>query len=630
MKRVAQAKNVAAARDPLGAATPLASFVAQAGALTRDERLRIVRQALILIGENYAHLPLKRAMHSIDPVQRLKLLQVTLESASDAEQPADVEFHRELTEIFMSLRDLHTNYLLPAPYSLMTAFLPFIVEDYFRDGRRRYVVSHVAQSFAHSTFGPGVEVLYWNGMPIERAVMQNGQRYAGSNREARHARGVETLTIRSLMLSPPPDEEWVIVGYETESGENAEIRFDWQVSPSIPSALDPNAAAHQRAASALGLDLENEIVRRMRAALFAPHVLDSGHKAAAGLGPLESRFPDVFTAKKVTTPSGTFGYLRIWTFSHWPPEEFVSELVRLIGALPQRGLIIDVRGNGGGVIMNGELILQTLTPRPIEPEPLQFLNTPLNLEICRRNGPQSNWTDLSAWQPSIAQALQTGAVFSAGFPITDPQQCNEIGQKYFGPVVLVTDALCYSTTDIFAAGFQDHDIGPILGTDGNTGAGGANVWEHHYFVSDILPDAVYQDLPGGAGMRISIRRTLRVGRHAGAPLEDLGVTPQHRHHLSRNDVLHDNQDLIRRAAALLADLPARSLTITMRGATVIADVEGITRVDVYVDDRPSHSIDVENGRVQFDVPHSGLLELRGFDAAKLVARYRTRMLISTE
>ena len=44
--------------------------------------------------------------------------------------------------------------------------------------------------------------------------------------------------------------------------------------------------------------------------------------------------------------------------------------------------------------------------------------------------------------------------------------------------MLVTDAFCYSTTDIFAAGFQDHEIGTILGCHDNTGAGGANVWDH--------------------------------------------------------------------------------------------------------------------------------------------------------
>lgn len=36
----------------------------------------------------------------------------------------------QMTEIFTSIRDLHTNYLLPAPFNGMTAFLPFMVEDY--------------------------------------------------------------------------------------------------------------------------------------------------------------------------------------------------------------------------------------------------------------------------------------------------------------------------------------------------------------------------------------------------------------------------------------------------------------------------------------------------------------------
>ena len=44
--------------------------------------------------------------------------------------------------------------------------------------------------------------------------------------------------------------------------------------------------------------------------------------------------------------------------------------------------------------------------------------------------------------------------------------------------MLITDALCYSAADIFAAGFQDNGLGAIVGTDAHTGAGGANVWTH--------------------------------------------------------------------------------------------------------------------------------------------------------
>lgn len=625
-----------AVRRHFAKAMDLPTFLGSAGELTAADRKLIVQQALILIEQNYAHLPLKKAMHSIDPVQRLKVLLQTMEMTPPSREFSEVEFHAEMTDIFTSVRDLHTNYLLPAPFNGMTAFLPFMVEDYVDHGKRRYLVSHVAEGFSHPTFRPGVDVVYWNGTPIDRAVANNAQRYAGSNRDARHARGVQTLTTRALVIAPPPDEEWVVVGYRTKAGKLADVRLDWQVNPPLPASLDAPAATG-RAVSGLGLDLEQDIVQRVRKSLFAPQVVDAEKKAARKairgvLADLESGMPNVFEARKVTTPSGTFGYLRVRTFSVFPPENFINEFIRLITALPPRGLILDVRGNGGGVINAGEFALQTLTARRIEPEPLQFINTPLNLAICRRNGPTSNWSDLSPWVESMEQALQTGSAFSAGFPVSSPEMCNAIGQKYFGPVVLITDGLCYSTTDIFASGFQDHEIGPVLGVAGSTGAGGANVWEQQYFASDILPGSVYQPLPNGAGMRVAIRRTLRVGRRAGAPVEDLGVIPDKRHDITRNDLLKGNVDLINKAGELLAAMPARQFSATVQESSptqvsLSFDTEGMTRLDVYLGDRPIQSLDLHGGKAAIVVKKThgpqATLEVRGFDKTQLVARYRT-------
>lgn len=630
-----------AVREHFAGATDLPTFLAGAGQLTPEQRKLIAEQALILIEQNYAHLPLKRAMHSVDPVQRLRLLLQTSDQVSQDALTSEAEFHREMTEIFTSVRDLHTNYLLPAPFNRMTAFLPFMVEDYFEGGQRKYLVSHVTTGFNHPTFVEGVEVIYWNGVPIDRAVMNNASRYAGSNREARMARGVQTLTARALRIALPPDEEWVIVGYRTAAGKLEELRVEWMVNPPLPSGVAAEAEADLASAAAMGLDLEQEMIQGIRKALFASKVVTAEKKAAEKtdrggvFGDLESALPQVFEARPVTTPSGTFGYIRIRTFAVSQTAAFVNEFIRLTSALPQNGLIIDVRGNGGGVIYNGEFILQTLTSRRIEPEPLQFINTPLNLEICRKNGPNSNWADLSAWVDSMRQALQTGSAFSAGFPISDPIACNSIGQKYFGPVVLITDALCYSTTDIFAAGFQDHEIGPILGVDGNTGAGGANVWEQQYFVSHVLPGSVYRPLPNGSGMRVSIRRTLRVGKRAGTPVEDLGVVPEERHFVTRNDLLNDNADLIAKAGSLLAAIhPVRGLKVKVQmtsatQAAVVADTQAMTRLDIYLNDRPLLTIDIQGGQAAFTVTKPGAapsnLEIRGFDAAQLVARYRARI-----
>ena len=94
-----------------------------------------------------------------------------------------------MTSIFTSLRDLHTNYCLPAPYKDAQAWLPFKIESYFDRGRSQIHRDHVAPGFAQSSFRRGVELLYWNGIPIARAVEIAAAQSAGGNAGALHAKG---------------------------------------------------------------------------------------------------------------------------------------------------------------------------------------------------------------------------------------------------------------------------------------------------------------------------------------------------------------------------------------------------------------------------------------------------------
>lgn len=135
-------------REQLGTSVLLADFLRDAGNLTLDERRILVEQALVLFDQNYVHLPLKVAMHAVNPVQRLRLLRDRL--ARQTAETADPEwiFHAEMSEIFHSVRDLHTNYLLPEPFSGKIAYLPFLVEEYQDEGGNFYVVSHIMQGFS--------------------------------------------------------------------------------------------------------------------------------------------------------------------------------------------------------------------------------------------------------------------------------------------------------------------------------------------------------------------------------------------------------------------------------------------------------------------------------------------------
>jgi C-terminal processing protease CtpA/Prc len=532
-------------RPFLKAATPVAQFLAKAGALTPRERACIVDQAIMLLEGFYAHLPFKRETYAVDPLRRLKLLRHRIPKLKN-----DALFHAEMTDIFTSIRDLHTNYLLPVPFNAANAWLPFKVEVCGGDEDREYLVGKVAHWFTHPTFRKGVQILYWNGVPIARAVELAGAQSAGGNPAARLAQGLLRLTARPLIVLPPPDEEWVTVRYRY-GGREYELRFEWLVT-GLPA---DNGVAPR------GLSVETERIRQINKFLFAPTVIEFTRKIARAADPVslvkgtDSVMPDIFRAAAIKTDRRKIGYIRIFSFDVPNADNFVSEFVRLTKLLPQNGLVIDVRDNGGGRTAAAERLLQIISPRqPIEPQRLYFINTPLTLELCQlqKSNLELSPKGLSPWIDSMQRSLESGAIYSASFPYTDPKACNSIGHLYPGPAIVITNALSYSATEFFAAGFQDHG-GKVLGVDKSTGGGGANVRTHQeirrYFKK--ARQSPFTRLPKKSELRVAFRRAMRVGAQFGNEIEDFGVTPDFYHPMTRNDLLNNNVDLIEYAASLL-------------------------------------------------------------------------------
>ena len=112
-------------------------------------------------------------------------------------------------------------------------------------------------------------------------------------------------------------------------------------------------------------------------------------------------------------------------------------------------------------------------------------------------------------------------------------------------------------------------------------------------------------------MIVAMRRSIRVGRRAGSPLEEFGVAPDELHLMTERDVLEDNRDLLACAARLIRQQPSFKLSVTpvsrkgARGIVVSAASkvpsskasQAISRVDVYVNKRPVRSIDAKKGAV---------------------------------
>ena len=540
----------------------------------------------------YTHLPLKRARYGFDPVQRLRILRSQIAELSDD------AFHIELADTITRLRDAHTRYTGPAALESKVAALPFLVEMIGSVDAPIYVVTKVGHGL-DASFKPGVVLEYWNGVPIDRAVQRHSDQEVGGRPDSQRAWAVQSLTLRSLQYGPPPDEHWVIVGYRTSgdgAGQSKEIKLPWQIVD--PSEIRPllSGGPTGKRAKALrrtrAVDPAAEAIRRAKMLLFAPHAL-TGRQAKAPAArrrgsrraPAASIIPTTLTetlkAMSIAAPGGPFGYLRIYGFDA-DPEPFIEELIRLIPLLPDRGLIIDIRGNPGGYIWAAELALQLFTPNHVEPTRFSTLATPFTRQIASIGDVAE---DLEPWKRSLDAAVRNGELYAQTIPITDPDACNALGQMYGGPVVLVADSTTYSSGDLFSAGFVDNRMGPFICVGSATGAGGANVWSYGELRRALAGSpAALPLLPDGIDLSLSFRRATRARANEGIPIEDVGVsgTP---YAMTRDDLLNGNPDLIATCIGVLRALPFSRLTAAVDTAarTIQVSTTGLDVVDAKFD-----------------------------------------------
>jgi hypothetical protein len=572
------------------------------------------------IGGAYCHLLQKRAGYANDPVQALQLLRKRAADMSEA------EFHLTLTGIIVDLRDAHTVYSGPRTLEGSVAQLPFLVEQYGPIDTPEFTVSKVSHSdlIKDPAFRPGVRLETWNGMPFERAVALHADRETGGRPDARLARALESLTLRSLQYGPPPDELWVDIGFREAPGRKTrEVRIPWRIVRPGRAATGVRPQSH--AALRLALDPGAEQVRRAKKLLFSGKQWEMERERAVmarGEGWLPTRFPDVLSARVVhTRAAGDVGYLRLWSFDVDDHEGFVDEVARQLEALPETGLIIDVRGNPGGLVWAAERLLQLFTPRSVEPTRFALLATPLTRALARC---AFNRMELEPWIASLEAAISTGDAYSQALPLTDPAWCDDVGQRFSGPVVCVADANTYSSGDLFCAGFVDNAVGTLVCVGQATGAGGANVWTSRD-LSEALEstDFALPPLPQGVSFTMAFRRAVRSGDAAGVPIEDLGVAGIP-YEMTRRDVLDGNADLIASCGRLLAEQPRTSLRAALGRAELTLTTSGLDELELYVDGRPiAAAAPITDGSLVLPRPASGTtLEVVCRKAGEIMQRRR--------
>ena len=580
--------------------------------LDGGDRLRIVDTLIAVLDGAYCHLPQKRAAYAVEPVQALRVLRGRVGELSDP------EFHLAVTSLITGLRDAHTRYTGPAPLQGKVAVLPFLVEQYGDHDEPTFIVSKVSNPalIGDEQFVKGAVLESWNGIPFARAIDLYADRETGGRPDAQRARALESLTFRALDYGPPPDERWVIVGYRPRPRSGVrEVRIAWRL-------VDPGRAATATQAASpsarhLGVNPAAERVRRAKKLMFSGSLWQAERVKRPGAiakehGWLPTELQATLAARVVSVPGrGDYGYLRIWSFDLEDDDAFVAEVGRLLDQLPDRGLILDVRANPGGLIWAAERLLQLFTPNSITPTRFSLVATPLTRAMAAS---AFNRLELEAWQPSLDRAVVTGDQYSQALPLTDPAWCNDVGQRYGGPVVCVADPNTYSAGDLFAAGIVDNDIGTLVCVGEATGAGGANVWTSND-VRDALSGTPFAVpvLAARVGYTLAIRRAIRSARADGTPIEDVGV-PGVPYAMTKTDLLGGNDDLIAFCADILDGAERTAMRVSRDANEIVVTTDGLDELELYGDRRPLERFrSITDGAHQLDVPD-------GVDVVELVGR----------
>jgi len=599
-------------------------------------RKRILDGIQRILEGTYAHLPLKRARYGFDPVQRIRILR-TYEATLD-----DATFNAEVNDILVGLRDMHTGYWRPH-VGIKVAVLPFIVECYEDEEAAgpRYLATKVGPTALGGGFEPGVIIETWNDVPIDRLVRRYGERECGGRPDSQRAMALSTLTHRPLFRYDLPDEEAVTIGFRPLAGRNRAAgkrlyrRFEWRVIDTGLVDRTQGDSARRRTGPGSRVMAINRVTAAVKKAKLLMHAPDALRQESAlppearaarpGKG-TQSAVIDtklsggVLRAAKVRGVDGEeYGYLRIFTFDVRRTRGFLLELARLLGELPQRGLIVDIRDNPGGVVVAAEMALQFFSPRPIQPVRFSWLATDFTRQYCELD---FNLELQEPWLPSLRATIRNGEPYSSAVAITDPAKSPIVSQVYGGPVVLVADATTYSSGDLFAAGFVDNALGPLLCVGDATGAGGACVCEYEDIEAELRGTALeLPRMPAGAGMGFSWMRATRVGPAQGTPIEDVGVPGRYKYKLTRADLLESNRDLLARCIDLLRKEPRSDLRCEFRKKTGDLNItsSGLDQIDVRVDGRARDSLKPDSaGNSQMKIRGRPLhIEVTGYHRREL-------------
>lgn len=515
--------------------------------LSADNR-RVILQACISIIEGInPNFNIRNRFLNINPVLEMKRFLTKAPSVSN------LKFHVKMKKIFNSMRNGHTRYTPPASLLNVVAGLGISIEPFVNRSTNRleFIISEVAESalFIHGNITLGVVVLSIDGIPVETLTKQLGRQFGASNEPSLIRFGSRSLTVRSLAFDTIPSRPAATVRYLTKIGTEESIDIPWVYLKGFATPETETALSNAR-----GLQADNfqsmlvqkrwilkQLTKRISVTKqtmllqkndLVPHYLKQYLKAA-----------------QLTTENGTFAYLAVESFIYPPTIRAFQDLRKIISKLPRNGLIIDVRGNDGGFVNNTYMLLRTFSNVSIGTYPAVGRVSRLALKYAKRTGspdPQVYKTAIRLGEP------YTGPIFDI-FSETFRKNVDRFNPIFNGPVVAIADGASLSAGEIFATFCRDYRVCQLINVDGST-AGLGDAVSYYSALKRVGNVTFFPDFPLNISISSASLRIFRSGIRSGAPISFFGVEPDVKYNYTKEDILNDNQDLLRFAGKQLMAL----------------------------------------------------------------------------
>ena len=506
--------------------------------LNNDDKFAIIRHAKILFSKVYVNLEHKMKLYQVDPVSELNKLEKKYHNLNET------EFQEAMLAIFSSAHDYHTNYNLPKPYACYTAVLPV---SFRKTGQKKIIVNAIRPAMKDSfpdldKFTPGDELILYNQMTPLAYIETRKDIVASSTPDSSLMQGIYDLYYRWGGSAIIPKEDSVNLQLKKSNGEIYHVKVPW-MAQYLDSCVNPVSVTQK---GSLGKKIgksgdsniqmfkeRNQFLKEMRKSFlkffkvknksFSSESTEVVDLSAAN----KTNHPDLWW-KQINWKNHNIGWLQLTSFDtpnglKAAVAEVKKVLIHNLG--DTSAVVIDLRGNPGGMIVFAEEMAALFTPRPVHPLPFYIRANDLTLALYD--------SDLS-WKDIIMPYAETNLVVGPG-SITTIAELSSISQAYFGKVVLLTNNECFSSCDLFSAAMKDNAHATIYGTDRSTMGGGANVWPHASLQEIFNKLDIPMELPQDISMRITGRHARRLSDNS--LIEDKGVASDIMVYETENDVI---------------------------------------------------------------------------------------------